>query len=340
MDTRHLQEFEDPMVTVPENVPVREAPWFVSYEEWLELRRVRNRRVVQKTSQQAKPITVIYMVILVGFFISLCSFSSDGIATAIGSCLFIFGILMAYLIGAMKNVTQSEKWDTFRDIDEVSTDIQSWYVELNILDGECIFGSDVGILWFEDSRLYFTGQRTSFALARDDVSDRGAFFRRRPKLIRGFHHEQNLLLEDKGMFGKRVVSLHYGPRCRDFAPLALTDFNAALDEFLWLRRRKGNGQLPPSDLGPGALTVERIWWSVALETMHRGIFSALLFVGSYAFLGFLSGGRISWVASLAAPLLYLIVELCTSKISRWLTAYRQLKLAQAARIEKPGPRGK
>ena len=120
-----------------------------------------------------------------------------------------------------------------------------WLVDLMVRRGEAPTGSDRGMLWIEDGRLYFAGRRTSFGLS----ADQAAGFCRQGLSIPGLRHELDL----------RLVAP--GPLSITFEPVSGAKWQKSRRTAHELReainRWAGQGgveggQLPPLAIGPGA----------------------------------------------------------------------------------------
>jgi len=135
------------------------------------------------------------------------------------------------------------------------------FVELIVLQGSAPTGIDRGMLWIEDRRLYFSGHRTSFGLVPWQV--RSLTGRDAP--IPGIRHAITLELQHETPAG--LMSLSFGL----IVPPSVSDWSERHDLLTQLDRWKGGhnpgeGQWPPSGLGPGVVSERRLFLGAVLSS--------------------------------------------------------------------------
>lgn len=124
-----------------------------------------------------------------------------------------------------------------------------WRISLLVHQGDAPMGSDEGILWIEDDRLYFAGRRTSFGLTADQADGLLEFDPATP----GVRNDLELRLRHQTTVGPLGISFSR------IDPAGRID-SSANREILekvnrWIGRGTATGgQLPPLDLGPDAPT--------------------------------------------------------------------------------------
>lgn len=151
-----------------------------------------------------------------------------------------------------------------------------WLVDVLILQGDAPTGADRGMLWIDDGRLCFSGDRTSFALSPDQVAGRC----RTTTPIVGLRHEVRL------------------PLCHPTLTLSIGLERTSIAEFrrqihLWTTSASpSEGQLPPTSLGPGAASPGRLLLGAVFSTVYWVAVLSMVFVssqieGSYDLLPFI-----------------------------------------------------
>jgi hypothetical protein len=128
--------------------------------------------------------------------------------------------------------------------------VAGWLVDLVVLQGAAPTGRDVGVVWFDDDRLYFLGNRTSFGLARGQV----VTVRNEDWLPNDLHPPLTIVLDCDTPAGNLAVGLEVLPQTRNFRA---NRTGAALSEAIrgWLAASHSDvGQLPPLGIGPDAPT--------------------------------------------------------------------------------------
>lgn len=132
-----------------------------------------------------------------------------------------------------------------------------WLVDLIVVQGDAPTGTDRGMLWIDEGRLCFSGDRTSFALSPNQIAGRC----RSVIPISGLRHAVRLPLRHPGL----ALSIDPGS-------IPINDLRREIDA--WAATAPSTvGQLPPTRLGPGAPSPARLqfralfsttYWSVAL----------------------------------------------------------------------------
>lgn len=169
--------------------------------------------------------------------------------------------------------------------------VAGWSVDLVVLQGAAPTGKDTGVVWFDDDRLYFLGTRTSFGLARGQVTN-SKFDDWLPNEL---HPPLTLTLSSKTPAGTLSVGFNVLPQSpREFRA---SRTGRALSEAVrgWMAASSGDeGQLPPLAVGPEAptrLTLLRealhttavwgivaavvLWWSISTDWWLAPIWAVL-----------------------------------------------------------------
>ncbi len=224
----------------------------------------------------------------------------------------IFVILALFAIYGSAKATSAKKsardahWS--RDaavIDEFGVR-SGWLVELIVHGGDAPLGTDRGMMWIEEGRLYFAGRRTSFGLTADQTAGPCE----RVRAVPGLRHGLRLPLRASNAFLSFTVV-----RPAKWQ-MAMRDGEVAEVVKDWIARREATGgQLPPLEPGPGSASAHRL---LAKTIVSFGYWPALLllvrwsnlFDFSLAAIVFLLGlGAGGALPSLSSPAL-------------WLRAYR------------------
>ncbi|RYG23501.1 hypothetical protein EON82_13825 [bacterium] len=128
-----------------------------------------------------------------------------------------------------------------------------WIVNLMVHHGSAPVGSDRGVLWIEDDRLYFCGQRTSFGLTADQASD----FCRNDAAIPGLRNSLELRLRHQTAVGPMSISFSSVDAGGSVARNQDLPLLGAVN--LWIGRgAETDGQLPPLTPGPDAESSSRL----------------------------------------------------------------------------------
>jgi hypothetical protein len=194
--------------------------------------------------------------------------------------------------GPLREPADAEFEREFRTVGSGRT---GWLVKLLVHQGDAPMGSDRGMLWLEDDRLYFAGRRTSFGLTADQVSGLLTFDPATP----GVRNDLELRLAHHtpaGPLGISVSPIVPGGRIDTGAyPEVIDRVNR------WIGRgATTGGQLPPLDSGPDAPTLTKLSLHATVSTAYWALlalwFPFLLLVHqpllavTGAFFGLLLGG--------------------------------------------------
>lgn len=170
-----------------------------------------------------------------------------------------------------------------------------WLVKLLVHQGDAPMGSDRGMLWLEDDRLYFVGRRTSFGLTADQVSGLIRFDPATP----GVRNDLELRLAHHTPAGPLGISVS------PISPGGRVDSGAYADVIervnRWIGRGSATGgQLPPLESGPDAPSLVELSFhavaSAAYWVLLAFSFPVLLLLQqpilavTVSFLGLLLGG--------------------------------------------------
>ncbi len=148
-------------------------------------------------------------------------------------------------------------------------------VSLLIRQGDAPTGADVGVLWFEDAHLYFSGRRTSFGLVPDQARGGGRLRDRVP----GIRNPVEIALRRDTALGPMTLSIDPLLPAKQSVDLERASLKSALDA--WSRDQSDDpGQLPPAAPGPGVVSDRRLLRD-ALTTTFLGA-AAVGLVGAYA----------------------------------------------------------
>ena len=144
----------------------------------------------------------------------------------------------------------------FLALREASTAIDGTAVDLTILQGETPTGRARGVLWFEEGRMYFVGDRTSFGLVPSQVEG---------SLTPWISKSSTLPLKIRTVAGR--VALAIEPLADASRLENPRQVQATLNDaiFRWLRDDvPGEGQLPPLALGPDVASTTALLWGALL----------------------------------------------------------------------------
>ncbi len=174
---------------------------------------------------------------------------------------------------------------------------EGWLVDLIVLQGAAPTGSDRGMLWIEGDRLLFAGDRTSFALAGNDV----AGHIRTEEPIGGLRHALCVPLTHRTAAGPLALSFEVVGRDAEEKILV----RDTVDRWA-VRVPHLDGQRPPTRLGPGAPTRTRLFFRAAFVTAYS--------------VGLVTFGIVSLFAGALWPVLAFLALTCMV----WLPGLRQL----------------
>lgn len=195
---------------------------------------------------------------------------------SIGSVVLLVAAIVRYANGS--EIARRRRLVRRQEFGEVA----GWIVEMTIHQGEALSGRDVGVVWFEEDRLYFTGVRTSFGLGPGDVAARIAG--RHEVLDTGSH--LTLPLDAPSSVGTVAIGLRFiSPEPESYTvATSETAFRQALRA--WITSGKTRGQLPPLAMGPDMPSVMALQRRAALASAVGPGF-VLLLVLSSTFKGFM-----------------------------------------------------
>jgi hypothetical protein len=156
-------------------------------------------------------------------------------------------------------------------------EIDGWQVDMTVFQGAAPTGHDRGMVWIEDGRLYFVGERTSFGLSPSQVSITGA---------RSLSHEPALAdiqlpLDRTTAGGNLSVGLQVVPTdSGEFSAHNRQD-QCRLAIKSWVKSGdSGEGQLPPLTIGPSMPGTLRLFWmAVTATAFWSGLTVIVLLIG-------------------------------------------------------------
>ena len=127
--------------------------------------------------------------------------------------------------------------------------VDGWPTTVDVLQGAAITGRDRGTVWFEDGRLFFVGERTSFGLAPSQVAQHGRKEERADGSNRAFVLPLAARTE-AGSVSVRFQLVFHVP----FGAVGYRDYDDFSREVRrWIAvETLSEGQLPPLSLGPDA----------------------------------------------------------------------------------------
>lgn len=182
---------------------------------------------------------------------------------------------------------------------EEYADLRGWLVEITILQGAAPTGFDRGVIWFEEDRLLFVGERTSFALGSASV-------RRGPRDhwgTSGLLPTTTLPLRASSPAGG--VSLGFTVHADDVPGKAHWGAVGLLMALRGWSSAGGTepGQGPPLAIGPGSPSSTALLWGAlgvtALWSLIVAVLAAVAVAGEFGVAAVVTGFVV--VASLAAP---------------------------------------
>lgn len=217
-------------------------------------------------------------------------------------------VLLVVVVVRHSKENNAESADLLALRDEFSG-VGGWLVEMSVYQGEALSGRDIGVVWFQEERLYFTGARTSFGLGTNDL--RGTTPNGNVKL----DGISNLLLplDASGSMGAAIGLKFVGPE-REFNPaMAEGSYRNALRGWL-ASGAKTSGQLPPFSLGPELPTTRSL--------RIRAVFAT----AAWPFLGLLALVAAGWGgAALASFLVLGLAIVVQSSVWRPRQCWRALR---------------
>jgi len=135
---------------------------------------------------------------------------------------------------------------------------EGWFVDLLVHHGAAPVGSDSGVMWIEEDRLFFAGERTSFGLTPDQVGD----FCHLDTAIPGLKNCLELRLSHETPAGTLGIT---------FSPISTSGRLVPSMNLLilgvvnrWIGRgRQKDGQLPPLTVSPDAEPISYLFFRTA-----------------------------------------------------------------------------
>ena len=215
-----------------------------------------------------------------------------------------------------------------REIRDAYAAVEGWAVEMTVFQGAAATGIDRGAVWFEDGRLYFVGERTSFGLAPSQAA--GDLRQEWP--LAGLRCATTLRLRARTAAGPVSVGFNVLPH--DYTGAATGGRSEA--EFVkavksWLADpAPPDGQLPPLAVGPDAPSALGLLTGAILNAGFWATVAAALL---------LLGWRTAWwavppVAAFAGCVLVLNSEIWAPR-HRWRAWRDRRRLDRVARQNKP-----
>ncbi len=229
----------------------------------------------RKTSRRLFTGSAVFMFAWCGF--SIAEMDSVSVITFTSCLVCLASAIYASCLAAKRQAIGRRRESALY---EEYSSLSGWHVDLFVLQGDAPTGRDRGVIWFEEDRLYFVGDRTSFGISRGQVKamlgEEWSVANLRPQFVLQLHADTPA--------GKAAVGMNM------IRPLGSTLPNPSsnsLSQALrgWIRSTGGDdGQLPPLTLGPEAPTRSRLLKS-ALGTTF--LWSAMVPV--LGFIGWIGG---------------------------------------------------
>ena len=228
------------------------AEWTLNPLAQRELASLRRRQTTSRRIGWALGITTfsLFPLTLVLTAISEASFQWTGLAFLI--------VIVLLSIEAFRRSAKVERGvrAAFLALRDASTAIDGTAVDLTILQGSTPTGRARGVIWFEDGRLFFVGDRASFGLVPSQVE----------RSLTGWIAKSSILpLRTQTAAGR--ISLLVEPIVDASRLENPRQVQATLNDaiFRWLREDvPGNGQLPPLALGPDVASTTALLWGALL----------------------------------------------------------------------------
>jgi len=196
----------------------------------------------KKRSRRLFLLSIFALVGSCGFGLSELDLAVE-VSLALAFYTFLAGIYFMRLGGKRELLLQQRD----RELLVEYSSVRGWLVDLFVLQGNTPTGRDRGVLWFEEDRLYFVGDRTSFGVSRGQIAAMQADGFRvsdlRPEFVLELSVDTPL---GKTGFGfDQILSIG--------SNLSNSSSNDLAQVLRGWMRSTGNeeGQLPPFALGPG-----------------------------------------------------------------------------------------
>lgn len=265
------------------SLPLRESPFRES--QWIVVDEPPRRRGLpsQTSLRERRPEAVLTLGAAGLIWLGLHTMDS-GIAF-FGNFFGLGGLLLALAFRLARiEDTRLRDYDAARQMFEGD---HGQLVSIIVRQGDAPTGTDVGMLWFEDAHLYFSGRHTSFGLVPGQARGGGRLRDR----VRGIRHPVEIALRRDTALGGMTLSIDPLVPTKASAAAAQADLKAALDA--WSRDRSDEpGQLPPAAPGPGIVSDRRLLQEASVTTLiGAGIVGlvGLYAAPHYAAVGFLLG---------------------------------------------------
>ena len=194
------------------------------------------------------------VALLAGTGLGLCPLSCLGTCTTLDghgdeATFMILGLVSAVLglYGFIRFVADKEaERRRVLALRQEFSGVGGWLVEMTVFQGEAVSGTDVGVVWFEKERLFFTGARTSFGLGVEDTARRvlgsGAVIDSGIGIV--------LPLREWTPVGAVAIGLRFIAHEPEISPVVgETSFRHTLGNWM-ARSAPTRGQLPPLTPGP------------------------------------------------------------------------------------------
>ena len=222
-----------------------------------------------------------------------------GILGIIGLTLFL--VLAFYFWTQIVKAERERRYEALR---EEFARVPGHVVTMIVRQGDAPTGSDEGVLWIEEGRLYFAGRRTSFGLVPSQST--GECHRR--TRVKGIRNGVEIPLRVRTVAGTMKLS---------FDPILPEGGDAAEERRLqtelacWTKgRAEGEGQYPARALAPNVVSEGRLLLGALVATVPiplavalwvgsfvgRGWPLTIFAVGLYVFAGMVPGSNLWWRA--------------------------------------------
>ncbi len=241
------------------------ARWSLSPH--IESEALRESRAMIKARRQSR-FALAFLIL--SFPIALVLFFMSLIFMPIGIAMIFFAIRFG--MNSKEVALEASEADLVHEfrMAEGSSPRTGWLVNLLVHQGDAPMGSDRGMLWLEDERLYFVGRRTSFGLTADQVSGLVTFDPATP----GVRNDLELRLAYDTIAGPLGISVS------PIVPGGKVDTSAYSDVIdrvnRWIGRGSATGgQLPPLESGPDAPSLAALSIHAVLSTAYWAILSLL-----------------------------------------------------------------
>lgn len=149
-------------------------------------------------------------------------------------------------------------------------------VSLIVRQGDAPTGEDVGLLWFEEGRLYFSGQRTSFGLVPSQARSVSAIREGVP----GVRNAVDLVLRRDTVAGAMALSFEPLLPPHESSYVHRTSLRTDLAEWTGVVA-SGVGQFPPTTIGPGVVGDRRLLLDALATTLPLSFLLSTIFHYAY-----------------------------------------------------------